>query len=78
MTSEIDNIVSFFYHKCKGENSFKILTRMREHFVGISKSRIQSFINRNKEHSKYPIFGGSKEDIKPTIAKQPMERSQID
>ena len=78
MTSKIDNIVSYFYHKCKGENSFKVLMRMREHFVGISKYRIQSFINRNKEHcSKYPIFG-NKEDLKPTIAKQPMERSKID
>ena len=49
MTSEIDDIVSYFYHKYKGENSFKILMRIREHFVGISKDMIQSFINRNRE-----------------------------
>ena len=50
--------------------------RIREHFVGISKDRIQSFINRNREHcSKYPMF--SNEENKPAIAKQPMERCQI-
>ena len=73
MTSETDNILSYFYHKYKGENSFKKLMRIREHFVEISKDRIQSFINRNREHcSKYPIFS-NKEDLKPVIAKQPME-----
>ena len=51
---------------------------IREHFVGISKNRIQSFINRNREHcSKCPIFS-NKEDLKPIIAKQRMERCQID
>ena len=78
MTSEINNIVSYFYHKYKGDNSFKILTRIREHFVGIFKDRIQSFTNRNREHWwKYPIFS-NKEDLEPIIAKQPMERCQID
>ena len=78
MTPEIDNIVSYFYHKYKGENSFKILTPLREHFVGISEDRIQSFINRNREHClKYPIFSNN-EDLKPIIAMQPMERCQID
>ena len=52
--------------------------RIRGYFVGISKDRIQSFINRNREHcSKYPIFS-NKEDLKPIIDKQPMERYQID
>ena len=41
MTPEIDNIVSYFYHKYKGENSFKILTPLREHFVGISKQPME-------------------------------------
>ena len=67
-----------FYHKYKGENSFKILMRIREPFAGISKYRIQSFINQNMENcSKYPIFS-NKEDFKPIIAKQQMERCQID
>ena len=52
--------------------------RIREHFVGISKDRIQSVINQNREYcSKYPIFS-NKEDLKSIIAKQPMERCQID
>ena len=45
MTSEIDNIVSYFYHKCKGEIVIPII---------------------------------SNKDLKPIIAKQPMEKRQID
>ena len=52
--------------------------RIREHFLGISKSRIQYFINQNREHySKHSVFS-NKEDLKPIIAKQPMERCQTD
>ena len=66
MASEIDNILSYIYHKYKEKNPFKILMR---NTVGISKDRIQSFINRNTEHcSKYPIFN-NKEDLKPANAK---------
>ena len=39
MTSEIDNIMSYFYHKYKGENPFKILMRLREYFVRIPEDR---------------------------------------
>ena len=52
--------------------------RIREYFVGISKDKIQSFINRNRVHcSKYPIFS-NKEDLKLIITEQPLERCQID
>ena len=68
MTSEIDNIMSYFYQKYKGENSFKILMRLREYFVRIPEDRKQSFINRNGGHCpKHPIFS-SKEGCKPIIA----------
>ena len=46
MTSESDNIVSYFNHKCKGEIVIPIIS--------------------------------NKEDLKPIIAKQPMEKRQID
>ena len=75
MTSEIDNIVSYFYQIYKGENSFKILMRLREYFVGISKDRKKRFINRNRGHCpKHPVFD-NKEDRKPIIA---YARCQID
>ena len=68
MTSEIDNIMSYFYQKYKGENSFKILMRLREYFVRIPEDRKQSFINRNGGHCpKHPIFS-NKEGRKPIIA----------
>ena len=68
MTSEIDNIMSYFYQKYKGEKSFKILMRLREYFVGIPRDRKQCFINRNRGHCpKHPIFS-NKEGHKPIIA----------
>ena len=52
--------------------------RIREHFAGISKDRIHSFKNRNREHcSKYPIFS-NKEHLKPINGKQPVERCKTD
>ena len=79
MTSEIINdVVSFFYNRYKGENSFKLLARIRQYYVGISKDKIQSFIHRNCEHCLHnPIFS-NKENLKPVIATKPMERCQID
>ena len=68
MTSEIDNIMSYFYQKYKRENSFKILMRLRECFVRIPEDRKQSSINRNGGHCpKHPIVS-NKEGRKPIIA----------
>ena len=68
MTSEIDNIISYFYEKYKGKNYFKILMRLREYFFRIPEDRKQSFINRNRGHCpKHPIFS-NKEGRKPIIA----------
>ena len=78
MTSEINNVVSFFYDRFKRENSFTLLARIRQYCVGISKDKIQSFINRNCKHCLCnPIFS-NKENLKPVIATKPMERYQID
>ena len=78
MTSEINDFVSFFYNRYKGEYSFKLLARIRQYYVGISKDKTQSFINRNYEHCLHnPIFS-NKENLKPVIATKPMERCQID
>ena len=78
MTSEINDVVSFFFNRYKGENSFKLLARIRQYYVGISKDKIQSFINKNREHClRNPIFS-NKENLKPIITTKPMERCQID
>ena len=75
MTSEIDNIMSYFYQKYKGEKSFKILMRLREYFVGIPRDRKQCFINR---------IGGIVQSIQYLVIKKvinqllSMERFQID
>ena len=69
---------SFFYSRYKGENSFKLLARIRQYYVGISKDKIQSVINKNPLHCLCnPVFS-NKENLKPVIATKPMERCQID
>ena len=76
MTSVINDVVSFFYNRYNGENLFKFLARIGQYYVGISKDKIQSFINKNRD--KYnPIFS-SKKNLKPVIATKPMERCHID
>ena len=78
MTSVINDVVSFFYNRYNGENLFKFLARIGQYYVGISKDKIQSFINKNREHClRSPIFS-NKENLKPIIATKPMERCQID
>ena len=76
MTSVINDVVSFFYNRYKGENSFKLLARIGQYYVGISKDKIQSFINKNRD--KYNSIFSSKKNVKPVIATKPMERCQID
>ena len=77
MILEINDVVSFFFNRYKGENSFKLLARIRQYYVGISKDKIQSFINKNRVHCLCnPVFS-NKENLKPVIATKPMERCQI-
>ena len=64
MNSEINNVVSCFYNRCKGENLFKLVARIRQDCIGISKDKIQSFININREHClQDPIFSNKSIDI---------------
>ena len=78
MTSEINDVVSLFYNRCKGENSFKLLERIRQYYFGISRHKIRSFVKKNREHClRNPTFS-NKENLKPIIATKPMERCQID
>ena len=47
-------------------------------FSGISRNRIQEWINNNEAHcSQNPIFE-NQEELKPIVAKEPWERIQID
>ena len=78
MTSDINDVVSFFYNRYKGENWFKYLARIKQYYVGISNYIMQPLININHEHCLHtPIFS-NKENLKLVIATKPMERYQID
>ena len=78
MTSDINDVVSFFYNKFKGENWFRYLARIKQYYVGISNYIIQPLININHEHCLHTHIFSNKENLKLVIATKPMERYQID
>ena len=76
--SEVNDIILHYFNKFKGENSFKLYIRITEHFVGISKARIQSWINSNNENcERHPLLR-NKDALKPIVASKPLEICQID
>ena len=76
--SEVPTIISAFYKKYKGEGARKLSGRIRKTFTGISRERIQSWINSNKDHCKRnPIFD-NKDPLQPVIEHETMNRIQID
>ena len=76
--SEIDKIVSFFYHTYKGEGVRKIQPRIKRFYTGISIKRIQKWLNSNENHFKInPIFS-NKPPLSPVVSKTVQGCNQID
>ena len=75
---QIDKIVSFFYHKYKGEGARKIQPRIKMFYTGISIKRIQKWLNSNENHFKInPIFS-NKPPLSPVVSKTVQGCNQID
>uniref|UniRef100_A0A7M5XDJ8 Integrase catalytic domain-containing protein n=1 Tax=Clytia hemisphaerica TaxID=252671 RepID=A0A7M5XDJ8_9CNID len=76
--SDVETIISFFHKKYKGENALKLEKRIAKLYTGISRHRIQNWINNDREHcSKNPVFA-NKDLLQPVQAEMPMEVIQID
>ena len=76
--SEIDKIVSFFYHTYKGEGVRKIQPRIKSFYTNISIKRIQKWLSSNENHFKInPIFS-NKPPLSPVVSKTVQGCNQID
>ena len=76
--SEIDSIIKFYYETYKGEGARKLLCRIKQKYAGISRNRIQKWINCNKDHGKHqPVFN-NKPPLKPVASGGVWNNHQID
>ena len=56
-SSEVEKVIQYYFSKCKGENCYKLYSRIRESFAGVSKHVIPEWINSNRKHCEnHPIF----------------------
>ena len=76
--TDVERIISFYYDKYKGENAFKLFVRISNHFVGISRERIQDWINHQPRHFKLKPKFSNKEKLRPVIAHRPWQIVQVD
>ena len=77
-SSEVEKVIQYYFSKYKGENCYKLHSRIRDSFAGVSKDVIQEWINSNRKHCEsHPIFE-NKDPLQPIIAKSPMDVCQID
>ena len=75
---EIEPCIDFFYRLSLGDGATKLVHRLSEHYIGISKNRIVSFLNTHPVHSKLNPSFKNKAPLQPIITQQIMERHQID
>ena len=76
--TEVSGIIARFYDYYKGENCHKLAIRINDYYVGISRERIQDWINHNPNHGEHkPVFS-NKDKLKPVLAKEPYESVQVD
>ena len=77
-SSEVEKVIHYYFSKYKSENCYKLHSRIRDSFAGVSKHVIQEWINSNRKHCEsHPIFE-NKGPLQPIIAKSPMNVCQID
>ena len=74
----MNTTINFFYTTYKGEGARKLVKRVQEHFVGISRQNIQNFINTNQEHCCKRTQFKNKPPLAPVISHSVNGRWQID
>ena len=77
-SSEVEKVIQHYFSKCKGENCYKLHSRIHNSFAEASKHVIQEWINSNRKHCEsHPIFE-NKDPLQPIIAMSHMDVCQID
>ena len=49
-SSEVEKVIQYYFSKYKGENCYKLYSRIRDSFAGVNKHGIQEWINSNRKH----------------------------
>ena len=76
--SEIDKIVSFFYHTYKGKRARKIQPRVKRFYTGTSIKQTQKWLNSNENHFKINPISSNKPPVSPVVSKTVQGCNQID
>ena len=76
--SEIDKIVSFFYHTYKGKRARKIQPRVKRFYTGTSIKQTQKWLNSNENHFKINPISSNKPPLSPVVSKTVQGCNQID
>lgn len=76
--SQVPIVVKAMFAETKGEGARKILTRMRELYVGVKEVTVQKVLNELPEKQKIKPRFLNKPPSRPVEASEVMERNQID
>ena len=76
--SEIDKIVSFFYHTYKGKRARKIQPRVKRFYTRTSIKQTQKWLNSNENHFKINPISSNKPPLSPVVSKTVQGCNQID
>ena len=77
-SSEVEKVIQYYFSKYKGENFYKLHSRIRDSFAGVSKHVIQEWIKSDRKHCESRPNFKNKDPLQPIIAKSPMDVCQID
>ena len=77
-SSEVEKVIQYYFSKYKGENCYKLHSRICDSFAGVSKHVILEWINSNRKHCESHAIFENEDPLQSIIANSPMNVCQID
>ena len=76
--SEVQKVISDEYKRVKGSGAAKLVASLKQNFAGLSRIKVQEFLNTDKQHYKRNAKFCNKARLKPIRARDVQIRHQID
>ena len=76
--SEGEKVISDEYKRVKGSGAAKLVASLKQNFAGLSRIKVQDFLNTDKQHYKRNAKFCNKARLKPIRARDVQIRHQID
>ena len=76
--SEVQKVISDEYKRVKGSGAAKLVASLKQNFAGLSRIKVQEFLNTDKQHYKSNAKFCNKARLKPIQARDVQIRHQID